>query len=101
MWFEGTSLWFSNSAPPVIDWSMSCWAHDKSWMVCTLSEKIRSDFALFMDVWAIAALGDTWWKRAAIRLNAVAMLTAVATVGWAIFLKKWIVKKITSNSKMN
>lgn len=73
---------------------MSCWAHDKSWMVCTLRAKIESDFGLFLDVWAVSSLANKWWQNVLIKMNAVAMFAAVASIGWWIWAKKWINCKI-------
>jgi hypothetical protein len=86
MWFQG---WFG------VDWSMSCWAHDLSWKIGTVLQKVKSDFELLLDVWAVAAVAGKWWQRSLIRANAVAMYLAVATVGWAIFIPKWIDRKIS------
>lgn len=79
MWFQGTSLWFSNSIP--IDWSYSCSVHDKTYMEGTFLNKIRGDFLLAYDVWLYAPLGDTWWKRLVVRANALGMLLATLTIG--------------------
>lgn len=56
--------------------------------------KIESDVALLLDIWAIASIGDRWWKRVAIRCNAVAMFAAVASVGWFIWVRKYIKCKL-------
>jgi hypothetical protein len=85
---EPCTMWFQGAFG--VDWSMSCWAHDKSWMICTLRAKLESDLDLFMDLWAIASIAGRWWQRVILKVNAVAMGIAVATVGWLIWIRKYI-----------
>jgi hypothetical protein len=64
-----------------VDISMSCWGHDRGYDHCNYWAKLESDFALGLDIWAVAVVADKRWKRAAIRAISVAMFTGVSTFG--------------------
>lgn len=79
-----------------VDWSMSCYAHDGRYeQGKTLWEKIKADFLLALDIWAIASLADAYWKTVIIRIYAVGVFLATSTFG--IFF--WLVSRLGDKGK--
>lgn len=71
-----------------VNWSLSCRAHDGLYEIGTSAlDKLKADYALFMDVWAIADLADASWKRAAVKSYAVVQYTGTSTFGWFWWIK--------------
>jgi hypothetical protein len=66
------------------DYSLACWHHDIAYQGSWL-DKIKGDFWLFVDVWAVAAIAPGW-KRLILGANACLMYLGVSIFGWLPWL---------------
>ena len=77
--------WCTNSPDGMlgVEWSLSCMAHDNRYdQDGTIVDKIKADFDLAADIWAIASLADAKWKTTTIRAYSVMVFCGVSVLGW-------------------